>query len=162
MNLSAETQASAHPQPSASGTDRVVGCSSWLGTLFLALGEAADAIEIRLTETLDELNAIAHHVGHVDKDLHACCCWNYGAKGPLHGFLLFAREKLTRRLIVHEVTHAALLFVNHRVMRAPEVQAMDDQERSEYYEEAVAQITESLFAQADEMLLPNNPSEPRA
>lgn len=142
------------PQNQTDGDRAVIEPSELLGSVFFAIRDSLDAIEIRLTATLLELNAIAHQVGHVDKDLHACCCWNYGAKGPLHGFLLFAREKLTRRLIVHEVTHAALLFVNHRVMHAPEVQAMDDQERSDYYEEAVAQITESLFAQAEELLHP--------
>jgi hypothetical protein len=62
------------------------------------------------------------------------------------------RGKVTRSLLVHECVHAALAFVSAKVMRSGAVLAMSDDEQDTYFNEAVPQVVEKLFTQAEELL----------
>lgn len=131
---------------------------SWLarmvGPLLFAPGQQPDCVALVLVDTCAELReTVATWGGHaVDDDMEACCCFDFDAVGRDYGFMIFAREKLTRALLVHECTHAALAFVGAEVMPSETVTAMAENEQAEYYDEACARVCEHLFEQAEQLL----------
>lgn len=127
-----------------------------LGPLLFSPGEHPNFIGLRIAPDLATLRAAesAFLHGKAESDTLACCCFDCDSPGPDHGFLLFARGHFTRATVVHECVHAAALFINQHVMHSAAVQAMSESEQFEYYQEALAQITERLFAQADAILYP--------
>lgn len=88
--------------------------------------------------------------------MHACCCMDYDSHDLAGGFVLFAHEKLTRPIVVHELVHAGMGWVAVRSMASEEVQAMSDREQQEYYDEACARVVEHLYEQAEALLWPNH------
>lgn len=125
-----------------------------LGRLDFAPGQHPNGLALVLVETAEELQAaVAAWIGEpIESDMEACCCYDCDAPGPDHGFLILCREHLTRSHLVHECTHAALLFASQQVMRSAAVQAMSEAEQCDYYDEAVAQMVEALYRQGDWML----------
>lgn len=80
-------------------------------------------------------------------EMYGFCFFDPESEGPNYGKLVFLRANLDRAVVVHEVVHAALLFVQHVVMQSAEVLAMSEEEKGEYYHEACAQVSEALFVQ---------------
>lgn len=84
-----------------------------------------------------------------DDDLKACCCFDHDAPDHDLGFLHFNAEDLTRAILVHEATHAALHFIMQHVMSSARVEAMGEEETQAYFDEALAQTVEVIFAQLE-------------
>lgn len=131
-----------------------------IGRLLFAPGEHRNGMDLVVVDTLAQLLealaawAGAHKVDRLDGDVEACCCYDFEAPGPVHGFLIFAREKLTRAHVVHECVHAGMIFVQTQVGHSSAVLAMSEDEREEYCDEACAQTVEKLFEQAEAILWP--------
>src|SRR5690606_25198058 len=114
--LSAANSATS-PQIPMTPLDSPARQPSWLarmvGPLLFAPGQQPDSVALVLVDTLAELRETVTTWGGReadDDDMEACCCFDYDAPGREYGFVIFARERLTRALLVHECTHAALAF----------------------------------------------------
>jgi len=75
----------------------------------------------------------------------AFCRYDFDSTGNCVGQLVFWNKSL--KTIVHECVHAAMAFYNHKIHASEEVQAMTEEDQVNYYEEALAVLTENLFGQ---------------
>lgn len=81
----------------------------------------------------------------------AACYFDFEGKTKF-GYVIFSEETLTPSLIVHELTHAAMFFVNTCVMTSAVVQAKSEEDQTNYYDEACAHTVELLCEQAFTLL----------
>lgn len=81
----------------------------------------------------------------------AFCAFNHEGKEDLGDIIFFERSL---QVIAHECTHAALSFVDCRVMSSSVVMAMPKEDQYEYYQEAIATTVENLFGQIEKLLDP--------
>ncbi len=129
-----------------------------VGELFFAPGQHPHRIDLLLVETLAELQAIVARWGdptEPEPAINACCCFDFDGANGCYGFIIFAREKLTPAIVVHECTHAGLHFVGQISMHSAAVVAMSEEERQSYYDEACATVVEQLFDQAEKLISVN-------
>ena len=80
----------------------------------------------------------------------AFCSHDFDSAENCVGQLVFLDK--SPKTIVHECVHAAMAFYNHKVYSSKEVQAMTEEEQIDYYEEALAVLTENLFGQVVELV----------
>jgi hypothetical protein len=134
-----------------------VRSGAWLGSLLFAPGQHQNHVRLALVDTLADLRKhVKEWRGRREPmSTVACCCWDHDSRGPDHGFVMLAREQLSRAILVHELTHAGLLFVNQHVMASEAVLKMSECAQGDYYHEACAEVIEKLYTQAEALLWPN-------
>jgi len=126
------------------------------GVLYFAPGQHENFVRLIVVRTPAELLAAVERWSgeKADADALAYCCFDHSSMGPNHGFLIFSTKHLTRAIVVHECLHAAFNFVGQHVMKSAECVAMGEEEAGTYCEEAIANVIEKLFEQADALLWP--------
>jgi len=94
---------------------------------------------------------------HKDDPTHAACVYDWDSTVDRCGYLVFEPKHLrfNRGLVVHEVTHAAFCFLNHKVMTSEAVQKMSLDEQADYFNEALPRLVENLFNEVE--ALPDMP-----
>lgn len=122
--------------------------------LVFAPEQAPHWIELRLVETKEELHAeVSAFSGEpCDPDIYGCCCLHTEEEDHTGriGFVILCRTHLSRAVLVHELVHAGMHFVEFFSM--PEFSGTN-KEKKEYFQEACAIIIENLFVQAEKTLL---------
>lgn len=104
-----------------------------------------------MVNTPDEARTIVS--GFVD-GMHACCEYNYDSDSDKKATIVFLREYLDARLIVHECVHAAICWVSSEEMpNAPE--GATDEDMHEHFCESCSRTAEQLCGDAFDCLLPN-------
>lgn len=130
-----------------------------LGRALVAPGQHPHYFEVVLLADAERLKQV-HGKRGWKKGVRAFCEFDHDSKDECQGRLVFAQPLLSRRIVVHECVHAALIFVGAKVMTSEAVQAMPDQGQQAYYEEAIPQATDTIFDQVDRLLAGKYPQEP--
>jgi hypothetical protein len=132
--------------------------------ILFAPGQSQHSMWLVVSETRARmLEALKLFNGEVpDPDTQAAVCFDHGRGDGDCGLIHFNREDLSRKVIAHECSHAALHWVNEYVMTSPEVVAMSEAQQAEYFDECLATVVEALFEQIDAALFPeaNERTEP--
>lgn len=130
-----------------------------VGNLWFCPGQYAFLIKLAVVESLDDLEELlagvdAEPVRVVEAgggQRLAGCLFDHDAAYDL-GYVVLAREAMRPEIVVHELVHAGLCFVNAKVMPSKQVQAKSEEEQMEYFEEACATVIENLSKQAFALL----------
>jgi hypothetical protein len=129
-----------------------------LGRVLFAPGHSEHAMWLVLSDTRERmLEALKLFNGETpDPDTLAATCYDHGRADGDCGLIHFNREDLSRKVIAHECSHAALHWVNEYVMASDEVCAMSEDQQAEYFDECLATVIEALFGQIEAKLFPDN------
>lgn len=117
-------------------------------------------INVIFVDTLEELKIQWDNVrtkypdneilgGEFDNTTGGFCAYNYKDGHDL-GDLVFLNKMYP--VVVHECVHAAIAFIDNKVMSSKIVGDMAQDEQHEYYHEALATTVEVLFAQIQEII----------
>ncbi len=120
-------------------------------------------INVEIVGSLEELAQKWHHEQSarncqpepMGEDTGAFCVFDHESETEDLGVIYFWNT--VRRVIAHECVHAALSFLDCKVMVSKAVEVMSQDDQYEYYQEALAIIVEELFGQIEERLYPQRP-----
>jgi len=145
-----------HPGSAAPAPRSRAPRAGLLGEIHCAPGQAPHRLHIHLVDTQARLHRLIAdwHGEPPSPDVQACCCLEPATSAPFLGWLVFSRQHLTLRHVVHEVTHAAAAFVLEHVRESETCRAMPAEELDDYLDEALATTVETLFAQSVAHLFP--------
>lgn len=91
-------------------------------------------------------------------DTGAFTVYNHNSQTDNLGTIVFLER--SRRIICHECVHAALSFLDHKVMVSEKVKSMTEEDQYEYFQEALATTTDELFAQIEEKIFGDSLDNP--
>ena len=81
----------------------------------------------------------------------AQCEYDFDATGDCVGALVFVEGLTSRRVLVHEATHASLSY-SSVLMQQPGVVKMSEMDQQAYLDECIPTLNENIYAQLEDLL----------
>ena len=132
----------ANSSPKNKLTDAGGGCPAVSCFPLFCPGQCAHYAEIYIAESNEEARKI---LSKWEDGFHGLMHYDHYTKLDHKSTIVLLRERLSIPLMVHEITHAALEWVNGVTMIAAYEQGEEDLEG--YYSEALARVVEAMTRQ---------------